>query len=55
MNATVEKLTEHIERKNSRFGALDRITIILEIRKTLDRLEREAMAEEYELEEELFE
>ena len=55
MNATVERLAEHIERKVSEFGAMDRITIILELRETLDRLEREAMAEEYELETDFFE
>ena len=48
MNVTIEKLSEHIERKVSKFGPMERITIINEIRESLDRLEREAMAEEYE-------
>jgi hypothetical protein len=53
MNVTIEKLSEHIERKISKFEPMDRITIINEVREFLDRLEREAKAEELEWEEEL--
>lgn len=55
MNRVVEKLSEHIERKLSEFPNVDKINIILELRETLDKLEREAMIEEYELELDYFE
>ena len=55
MNRVVEKLSEHIERKLSEFSNVDKINIILELRETLDKLEKDAMIEEYALEADFFE
>lgn len=55
MNRETENLMEHIEKKLDKFGALDRIHIILELRELLDRLEHEAMTEEYRLDPDYYE
>lgn len=55
MDHTIENLKDYIDRKLNGFGAVDRINIILELREHLDTIEREAMIEEYQLEEDIFE
>lgn len=55
MDRIIENLKDYIDRKLNGFGAVDRINIILDLREHLDTFEREAMIEEYQLEDDYFE